>query len=380
VPTIVSPILSPAQRARDLAVRDLTDPAAGPHALQLVVGAAVDALRAAWGPSVDVRLTRGPRVVPLADNYDRLRYPAEAVTRDARHTRYVDAGHVLRSHTSAMVPPALDRLAGEDRGPSGAPSGAPDDVLLACSGITYRRDAIDRLHTGTPHQLDLWRITRRPLGLADLGGMVRALLDALLPDRTWRWEARTHPYTRLGRQIDVRDGDRWVEVGECGMAHPELLAAAGLNGWSGLALGLGLDRLLMLRKGVPDIRLLRSQDPRVAGQMADLDPYRPVSDLPAVTRDLSIAVPASDRAEDLGDRVREALGGAADALEAVAILSETAWEDLPPVARDRLGMGAEHKNVLVRLTIRPVARTLTSADANRLGEAARAALHRGRVS
>lgn len=337
--TTVSPILSPAQRARDLAVRDLTDPDAGPHALQLVVGVAIDALRAAWGPSVDVRLTRGPRVVPLADNYDRLRYPAEAVTRDARHTRYVDAGHVLRSHTSAAVPPALDRLAGEDRGPAGTPSGAPGDVLLACPGITYRRDAIDRLHTGTPHQLDLWRITRGPLGLADLGGMVRALLDALLPDHTWRWEARTHPYTRLGRQIDVRDGDRWVEVGECGMAHPEVLAGAGLGGWSGLALGLGLDRLLMLRKGVPDIRLLRSQDPRVAGQMADLDPYRPVSDLPAVTRDLSVAVPVSDSAEDLGDRVREALGGAADALEAVSVLSETAWEDLPPVARDRLGMG-----------------------------------------
>ena len=271
-------VLTPAQRAHDLAVRDLTDPAAGPHAVQLLVDGAVEALTAAW-PSATLRLGRGPRVASLADNYDRLRYPATAVTRAARHTRYVDDDHVLRSHTSALVPPALRRLA---TGPA-----PPDDVLIACPGITYRRDAIDRLHTGTPHQLDLWRVARRPLGIADLAGMVRALLDALLPDRTWRWEARTHPYTLLGRQVDVLDGDAWVEVGECGLAHPEVLAGAGLGeGWSGLALGVGLDRLLMLRTGVPDIRLLRSADPRVAGQMLDLAPYRPVSDRPAATLDL----------------------------------------------------------------------------------------------
>ena len=75
-------------------------------------------------------------------NYDRLGYPAEAITRDTRYTRYVDPGHMLRSHSSAMIPPALRRLS---RQPDG-------DVLLACPGIVYRRDAIDWQHTGTPHQ------------------------------------------------------------------------------------------------------------------------------------------------------------------------------------------------------------------------------------
>ena len=377
--------LTPAQRVHDLAVRDLTDPAAGPHAIQLVVDAAVTALSAAWGPTVEVRLGRGPRVVDLADNYDRLRYPPAAVTRDARYTRYVDDDHVLRSHTSALVPPALRGLAAE--GEAG-----PDDVLLVCPGITYRRDAIDRLHTGTPHQLDLWRIARRPLGIADLAGMVRALLDALLPRRTWRWAARTHPYTLLGRQVDVLDGDEWVEVGECGLAHPEVLAGAGLpvdapggarpgeaGGWAGLALGIGLDRLLMLRTGVRDIRLLRSSDPRVAAQMLDLAPYRPVSHLPAVTRDLSLAIPADDAAEDLGDRVREALGPDADLLEAVTVLSEVGYDDVPPAARARLGMDASHKNVLARIVVRPLDRTLTDAEANVLRDRAYAALHRGRA-
>jgi len=57
--------------------------------------------------------------------------------------------------------------------------------------------------------------------------------------------SRSHPYTRHGRQVDVCQDDRWVEVWECGLAHPRVLAAAGLPGRGGLALGIGLDRLLM---------------------------------------------------------------------------------------------------------------------------------------
>ena len=101
----MSTALTADQLGRDLALRDLTDPDAGPHGVQLLVEAAVHALAAAW--NCEVRIERGPRVVPLADNYDRLRYPSADVTRDARYTRYVDDGHVLRSHASAMVPPAL---------------------------------------------------------------------------------------------------------------------------------------------------------------------------------------------------------------------------------------------------------------------------------
>lgn len=149
--------------------------------------------------------------------------------------------------------------------------------------------------------------------------MLRLLVDALVPNRAWRGEPRVHPYTLNGRQVDVRNREEWVEVWECGLAHPAVLAGAGLDGWSGLALGMGLDQLLMLRKGVPDIRLLRSANPRVAVQMTDLEPYRPASDLPAVSRDLSV----DDDAELLGDRIRTALGDRVDMLEAATILSET---------------------------------------------------------
>ncbi len=358
-------VLTAEQLGGDLALRDLTDPEAGPHAIQLLVDLAFEALASAW--RCQVRVERGPRVVPLTDNYDRLRYPPAAVTRDGRYTRYVDEGHVLRSHASAMIPPALARLAAD----------APDDVLLVCPGITYRRDAIDRLHTGTPHQLDLWRITRREVGEGDLREMLQLLVNALVPGREWRPDPRLHPYTLRGRQVDVANGDEWVEVWECGLAHPEVLAGAGLEGWSGLALGMGLDRLLMLRKGIPDIRLLRSSDPRVAGQMNDLEPYRPVSNLPAVTRDLSVAISEDTDTEQLGDRVRDALGDQADLLEAVTMVSKAAYVDLPAVARERLGMKDTQKNVLVRLVIRPIDRTLTDAEANRLRDRVYQAIHEG---
>ncbi|HXP14022.1 MAG TPA: hypothetical protein VN907_01790, partial [Actinomycetes bacterium] len=252
--------LSPTRLARDLGERDLTDPDQGRHAIQLLVDAAVAGLAAAWG--CQVRRHRGPRVVPVEDNYDRLRIPPDAVTRDMRYSRYVDERRLLRSHSTAMVPTALRALAADPAA----------DALLVCPAMVYRRDAIDRLHSPTPHQLDIWRIAGRPLGPADLREMVRLLVEALTPGRPYRSEPRRHPYTLDGRQVDVCWDGEWVEVWECGLAHPAVLEAAGLGGRSGLPLGMGLDRLLMLRKGIPDIRLLRSADPRIAGQMADLAP------------------------------------------------------------------------------------------------------------
>ena len=357
--------LSPAQLQRDLSIRDLSDPAQGPHAIQVLVGQAVEGLSGVWG--CEARWCRGHRIVPVADNYDRLGYAAEAITRDARYTRYADAGHMLRSHSTAMVPMALRRLA-EEPG---------DDVLLACPGIVYRRDAIDWQHTGTPHQLDLWRITRRAVSDADLDQMISVLLGALAPGTPWRQRQRVHPYTMRGRQVDVRHGGRWVEVWECGLAHPRVLAAAGLAGRSGLALGMGLDRLLMLVKDIPDIRLLRSADPRVAGQMLDLARYRPVSAMPAITRDLSIAVPADEDEETLGDKVREALGADARCVEEVRILSATAWSQLPAAAIARLGASPDQKNLLVRVVLRDLDKTLTSKTANILRDRIYRALHQG---
>jgi len=359
------------QLRRDLSIRDLSDPAEGAHAMQILITQVVDHLSREWG--CRVRWCRGPRIVPVGDNYDRLGYQTEGKPRDSRYTRYVDRSRMLRSHSTAMIPPALRRLAGEG-------AGRPvDDVLLVCPGVVYRRDAIDWQHTGTPHQLDLWRIARQPMRDADLDAMITAVLGALVPGLPSRQHPRTHPYTLRGRQIDVGHDGRWVEIGECGIASPDVLAAAGLGGWSGLALGVGLDRLLMLVKGIGDIRLLRSADPRIAGQMLDLGPYQPVSSMPAITRDLSVAVTDGHDDETLGDRVREALGADARCVEEVRVLSATGYEQLPAPAIRRLGVRPGQQNLLVRVVLRDLDTTLTNEKANLLRNRIYRALHEGTV-
>lgn len=364
------PYLSPAQLQAALGIRDLSDPREGPHAIQILIDRAVEALARAW--CCEVRWCRGPKVVPVADNYDRLGYGPDAITREARYTRYVSTGQMLRSHSSVMVPPALRQLARDqlDREAGG-------DVLLVCPGMAYRRDAIDWQHSGTPHQLDLWRITRQAMTDADLDRMISRLLGALVPELPYRQEPRTHPYTRHGRQVDVRQGSRWVEVWECGLAQPGVLAAAGLAGHSGLALGMGLDRMLMLIKGVPDIRLLRSADPLIADQMRDLARYRPVSSMPPMTRDLSVAVAEDEDEEILGDRVRDALGTEAPCVEEVRVLSSTACDRLPASAARRLGARPGQKNLLVRVVLRDLEKTLTNEAANSLRDRIYLAIHQG---
>lgn len=368
----VTPIGTAAYR-RALALRDLTDAAQGPHAMQLLVHAAIAQLCSVW--AVEAIVYRGSPVVSVADNYEALGYAAEAAARDARYTRYVDAERVLRTHTSALLPGLLRLLARADY----------TDVLLACPGLVWRRDVIDRLHVGEPHQLDLWRLRRNdnhaPLVRVDLIEMVETVTAALLPGAALRLEETSHPYTEQGLEVQAEVGGGWVELLECGLTSPAVLALAGIDPsrYSGLAMGIGLDRALMLRKRIDDIRLLRSDDPRVASQMLDLNPYHPVSSQPPVKRDISIAVSASRSEEELGDHLRQHLRelGLDEQIEALELLSATSGDDLRPHARERIGIGPGQTNLLLRLVIRHPTRTLTDAEANDLRDLAYASLHEG---
>ena len=138
------PVITQQQLDRALALRDLSDPASGPHAMQLVAGAIGDALERAWRCPVLVH--RSSPIVTIADNYETLGYPADAPAREARYTRYVDDRRLLRTHMTATVPDALRHL---------VDPGDAHDVVMACGGLVYRRDVVDRLHVGEPHQLDL---------------------------------------------------------------------------------------------------------------------------------------------------------------------------------------------------------------------------------
>lgn len=366
-----------------LALRDLTDPAAGAHAMQRLLADVVAALERRW----DIR-SETHRLNPLvatADNYDRLGYSPGDVTRDSRYSRHISPTVMLRSHTSAGIPALLDSLRSEQ---------GRYDRLHVLPGLVYRRDAVDRTHVGAPHQVDLWRIKARGLlGPADLESMMAAVVEAVLPAADhpgveWRATPSSHSYTAAGRQLDVLvtlpDGrTEWLELAECGLVAAPVLRSSGLDPrrWAGLALGMGLDRALMLRKGMDDIRLLRSENPEIQAQLLDLAPYRPVSLMPAVRRDLSLVLtdPAEADVELLGDLARSALGREADVLAALEIRAVTPTAELPPAAVDRLRMAPGDVNVLLRLVLQPLDRTLTDEQANQLRDRVYVALHKGRV-
>lgn len=359
-----------------LEVRDLSDPASGVHAIQLLLDEVIEALTTSWRlPSETHRLNP---LVATRDNYDRLGYSPGAASRDSRYSRHVSPTVMLRSHTSAGIPALLDSLRDtEER----------YDVLHILPGLVYRRDSVDRNHVGTPHQVDIWRVKSRGLlGLTELHEMMAAVAQAVLPGCEWRATPTQHPYTSHGHQLDVlvtaADGSsEWLELGECGLIGSHILRAAGLEPrrWGGLAMGMGLDRALMLRKGINDIRLLRGSDPRVQSQLLDLSPWQPVSLMPPMRRDLSLVCESSVDEETLGDLARTALGGQADELSALEILANTPADQLPTAARTRLGIAAGQSNVLLRLTLQALDRTLTIAEANSLRDKVYLALHEGPV-
>ena len=353
-----------------LSLRDLSNPEQGQHAMQDLLGHVTEALSQVWG--IPARTVRHSPLVPVTDNYDSLGFDPSAVTRDQRYSRYVSPTVMLRSHTSAGIPSLLRSLSPDDE----------VDELAVLPGLVYRRDAIDRTHVGAPHQVDLWRICSSPvLTPADLREMIAVLVEAVLPGARWRAVPAVHPYTSDGLQVDVLVDGEWLELAECGMIATHLFEDAGLDSseWSGLALGMGLDRALMLRKGIPDIRLLRAQEERISNQMRDLSPWQPVSLLPPIRRDISIVVPDGIDDEILGDQVRAALGERGDDLESVELLALTSYADLPEPARRRLQMREDQANALIRITLRPLERTLTDAEANLIRDDIYRALHQGTV-
>ena len=351
-----------------LAIPDLSDPGSG-HAMATLLEDVTDALGGRWG--VPVATHRLSPLVATRDNYDRLGYSPDDVTRDSRYSRHVSPTVMLRSHTSAGVPALLDSLREvQDR----------YDTLHVLPGLVYRRDAVDRTHVGTPHQVDLWRLQSRGLlGVTDLHAMLSTVVDAVLPGARWRAVPSAHSYTTAGVQLDVWVDGAWLELAEAGLVAASVLRAAGLDPrrWGGLALGMGLDRAVMLRKGIDDIRLLRSADPRVASQMGDLLPYRPVSAMPPMRRDLSLVCNDDADAEVLGDAARTALGRDAEVLAGLQVLTVTPASHLPDAAVGRLGIRPGQANVLVRLTLQSLERTLTTAEANALRNRVYLALHEG---
>lgn len=316
-------------------------------------------------PTSKIIVYRDKQIVSVDDNYDNLLIPTDNVSRSSTYTHYVDGHTLLRTHASSAIPGALRELAKRTDW---------EDVVILVPGLVYRRDVADKKHVGQIHMLDVWWVvkidTRPKISHDTLLKTVKEIATTAAPGWRLRIEASPHPYTNGGIEVNaVNDIDgRDIEILECGLIKEKVLELAGLNPavYSGWALGMGLDRLVMTLKNLPDIRHLRSNNAKIAEQMKHLDIYKEVSNQPAIIRDMSYSVPESYVEEDVSQDIMQAMGAQLDALEEVEILSQTAYEDLPEVARKNLGIKLNQKNLLVRITLRHLTKTLTKKEANRI--------------
>lgn len=347
--------LSPAETAEALSLPDLSEDSSG-HAVSLIKRSILEGLPALGWPEPET--LSGPREALARDNYALLGYSPGEATLGETHTRWTAPGLLLRTQTTALVPPWLASL---------SPESLPR--LAAAPGITYRRDVRDRTHSPTPHQMDLWVAMDR--AKADRALLLRLVSDILslalpgYPPSSLVLAESPHPYTEGG--IEACLPAPWgepLEILECGLIASSLAARLGLPpSVGGLALGMGLDRLAMLRKGIPDIRLLRHPDPRIRAQMLDLSAYRPVSMQPPARRDLSVACEPGLSEEYLAESARIALSDMAPLLETVRILGRWPESALPPAARERLGIRPGQENLLARVELRDHARSVPKGEA-----------------
>ncbi|KAF3890248.1 MULTISPECIES: PheS-related mystery ligase SrmL [Nostocales] len=336
----------------------MTNPANGIHAINLIVYKIAEALQASGYP--EPTIWRSSPITTVANNFDKLYFPSDSLSRSPKYTRYLNDGRLLRTHTTTIVPELLPKLQGEQ--------------LILHPGICYRRDVVDKRHVGEPHQMDVWLTSEhQALGRDALIKFVQIILHAVLPGVSYRLNETSHPYTYHGLEIEVLVNGKWVEVGECGEAHPGLLKP----GYTGLASGWGLDRLVMLVKGMDDIRLLRSTNPKIAEQMTNLELYHQVSNQPSIYRDMSIVTGLDVELEDICEQIVETLGDDVELLESVDILSETHYHQLPPQAIQRLGIQPHQKNLLVRMTLQSLRTSITNQKANMLRELVYQKIHQG---
>ncbi|HMS31435.1 MAG TPA: hypothetical protein PJ984_03495 [Candidatus Saccharibacteria bacterium] len=333
------------------------------HAIRLLYEKVKEKLEIAH-PKSKVVVYRNDPIVSIEDNYDNLLIPQDNISRSSVYTHYVDEEHLLRTHISSTIPVALRDLAQK--------VSDWEDVIILAPGLVYRRDVADKKHVGQIHMLDVWRVVKtsaRPTVTKDtLLQAVKEIADTAAPGWKLRIEDSPHPYTNGGIEVNaVNDTDgRDIEILECGLIKERVLEIAGLDTkeYSGWALGMGLDRLVMTLKDLPDIRYLRSTNPKIAEQMKNLGAYKSVSNQPAITRDMSYSVPEEYAEEDISQDIMSAMGDEIDALEEVEILSETSYDALPEMARHNLGIQRDQKNVLVRVTLRHLNKTLTKNEAN----------------
>lgn len=214
-------------------------------------------------------LARGPEVELEYYNFQALNFPDEHPSRDLQDTFYVSREILLRTHTS----PIQVRYMESHQPP----------LKIYAPGRVYRNEAIDASHQAEFHQVEGLYIDTE-VSMADLRGDLLMFSRQLFgPDTNIRFKPHFFPFTEPSVDVDVTcfscngsgcalcGQSGWIEIMGAGMVHPNVLRTVGYDPdkYSGFAFGVGVDRIAMVRHGIPDIRLFLENDMRFLEQFQE---------------------------------------------------------------------------------------------------------------
>lgn len=200
---------------------------------------------------------QGPEVEDNFHNFDALNIPAHHPARAMHDTFYFNAETLLRTHTS----PVQIRTMEKQNPP----------IRIICPGRVYRCDS-DLTHTPMFHQVEGLLVDKN-VSFANLKGTVEQFLRTFFEDENLnvRFRPSYFPFTEPSAEFDIEWASSktgWLEVGGCGMVHPNVLKSSGVDPeeYMGFAFGLGVERLAMLRYGVNDLRMFFENDLKFLAQ------------------------------------------------------------------------------------------------------------------
>lgn len=199
-------------------------------------------------------VANGPEIEDDYHNFDALNMPGHHPARASHDTFWFDAKRLLRTQTSGVQIRVMNQQ--------------PPPIRIICPGRVYRND-YDQTHTPMFHQME-GLIVDRDISFTNLKGTLHDFLRNFFEeDLQIRFRPSYFPFTEPSAEVDVmgRNG-KWLEILGCGMVHPNVLRAVGIDPeeFSGFAFGMGMERLTMLRYGVTDLRAFFENDLRFLKQ------------------------------------------------------------------------------------------------------------------
>ena len=207
--------------------------------------------------SMNFSVAAGPEIEKEFYNFDTLNIPADHPAREMWDTFWIKTEpgkekFLLRTHTSPVQVRYMEKH-------------EPPFCIIA-PGRTFRYEATDATHETNFYQLE-GLMVGKDVSLANFKFVIEEFFRQFFAGKkiTVRFRSSYFPFVEPGVEVDVQlDGGRWLEIGGAGMVHPRVLESAGYKKgeWQGFAFGFGIERLAMVKHGIPDMRLFMSGDLR----------------------------------------------------------------------------------------------------------------------